>query len=209
MTTKREYAEIEDPYDIDLENEEVTSHSSLLTNRRLDLMFMKLDEIRIDAYSNKCVPNIESFHAVLTGIYNNVFPLFEDKENEMIKQHLDLYEQYYQLFFAEDPNVFAICLVLLKILDYLQKLVIGFMQKRKFFFRTEVKGIKGIDEALRMYALNPKKKDLRPLKKENKEKEPVKEEVPVEEEAPVPEEDETFIDEQPGGLSDIHVKGSG
>lgn len=146
-----------DPYDIDLDTEEVTSHSSMLTNRRLDLMFIKLDETRIDAFNNKCVPNIESFHAVLTGIYNNIFPLFEERENKVIKDHLDLYDQYYQLLFAEEPNIYMICLVLLQILDYLQKLIIGYMQKRKFFFRLEQKSIKGIDEALKMYQLREEK----------------------------------------------------
>lgn len=94
---KKDYKKYLEPEDVDsFSREEISSHSSLLTNRRLDIMFARLDEVRIEAWNNICVPNLKAYFSVLSGIYNNIFSVFDEEEIKSIKNYFD---SYHQLFF--------------------------------------------------------------------------------------------------------------
>lgn len=186
---KKDYKKYTEPESITPE-EEITSHSSLLVNRRLDIMFLRLDEIRVEAWDNICVPNLKTYFSVLSGIYDNIWPIFDIKENKKMKGYFDLYHQMFLSLFQDDSenirvcscgstrlldtspgilvclkcgstmedtfkqtksNKYQICYDILFILDQIQKMMIGFLQKRQFFFKMGKPTIKGIDDALALY----------------------------------------------------------
>lgn len=157
---KRGYKKYTDPGNIDsFSREEISSHSSLLTNRRLDLMFMRLDDTRFDSWNNICVPNLKAYFSVLSGIYNNVYTIFDEKENKQLKKYFDTYHELFFSLFSrrtEKKRLYQICYKMLFILDHLQRLLTGYLQKRQFFFRLERGKLKGIDDALKMYELKKK-----------------------------------------------------
>jgi len=133
--------------------EEISSHSSLLTNRRLDVMFARLDEVRVEAWSNTCIPTIRSYFAVVSGIYNNVYPIFELDAHQKIINYFNL---YHQLFFKlygdpEEVNKLNVCYQILLLLDHIQRMIIGSLQQKQFFFRLNKPQIKGIKQALALY----------------------------------------------------------
>ena len=126
------------------------SHSSVLFNRRMDSMFARLDVARIEAWTNICVPTLKEFFAILSGIYNNVFPLFNEDEN---KEIMKLFDKYYELFEGlgkkENQN-YDHCYRILFTLDRIQQLIIAFLQKRQYFMRIKPQEVKGIRNVLEL-----------------------------------------------------------
>jgi len=159
MLMVRNYKKYLEPHKL-TDREEITSHSSLLTNRRLDIMFLRLDDVGVEAWSNICVPNIKAYFSVLRGIYNNVFSVFDEEENEEIKKYFGAYNKMFFSLFQEFPEVnrYKVCYEILFVLDHLQKMIIGFLQKRQFFFRMGKPNIKGIEQALALYKKRGKMK---------------------------------------------------
>ena len=159
---RKEYKKYLYPRDVDFkhsETEEIISHSSMLTNKRLDILFFKLDEIRFEAWTNICVPTVKEYFSLLSGIYNNVFPIFSLEENTKVKEYFDKFHEKFSLVFIKDVEInrYQLLYACLMILDHIQRLLIGFLQARQFFFRFGRSQIKGIKQALDLYEKGTKR----------------------------------------------------
>jgi len=132
-----------------IDYEEIASHSSLLTNRRLDIMFQRLDEFRIKAWCNPCIPDVRDFFSVISGIYNNVYIVFDEKENKKILSHFnDFHKIYFSVQTDEEEQSIGNVYKMLLMLDRIQRLIVGYFQKRRYFFRIEQKDVKGVERAI-------------------------------------------------------------
>jgi len=150
--------------------EEISSHSSLLTNRRLDIMFARLDEVRVEAWTNTCIPTIKEFYAVLSGIHNNIFPLIKVEDNEKIIIGFNQFDTLYRRIFTDDGTDKHLILdMILQILDQLQRIMINSLQELQFFFRLQRKQMRGMKEVLEMYAHKRRLKEEKEKKKLGKE----------------------------------------
>ena len=133
--------------------EEISSHSSLLTNRRLDIMFARLDEVRVEAWTNTCIPTIKEFYAVLSGIHNNIFPLIKVEDNAKIIKGFNQFNDLHKRLFADDGSDKHLILnMILQIFDQIQRMMINSLQELQFFFRLQRKQMRGMKEVLEMYA---------------------------------------------------------
>ena len=125
---------------------DIKSHSSLLTNRRLDTLFERSNEAGIMAWNNICGENIQLYFSILNEIYNNVFPVFEPYENEKI---VEAFKKFNTMFWNKETRMtLKNCVKMLLILDSIKRMIIGFLQKREYFFRLETKEPRGIEMAL-------------------------------------------------------------
>lgn len=133
-----------------LKQGEVLSHSAMLTNKRLDLVFLRLDEVAIDAWSD-LTPNLEKiqvYYAVMKQVINNIFPIFNEAENVEIVNGLDNFSLTF-FGFIQQPQRDALDLYrMLFDLDGVHQSVIAYLQKRQYFFRTGERDIKGTARAL-------------------------------------------------------------
>ena len=127
---------------------EISSHSSKLTNQRLAYILLDIDRWNQECYRNPCIPNIEAYFSSVYTFYNNTFPVFLPKENEQL---LKIFRKYFQLYFGVktakkvSPTVVFYMIFLI---DRLNRLMKGFLQKRKYFFKLMPGKVVGVEKSL-------------------------------------------------------------
>lgn len=131
-----------------MRTEEIRSHSSYLTNIRLDIVFRKLDMCQEEAWKNPCLPNIKDYFAELNCVFSNVFVVFDVDDIKRIKQ---LFGRYWRLFVSMQDkgnqtarNMYA----MLFVCDEINRVIKGLLQSFNYFFRKEQKAVKTIEKAL-------------------------------------------------------------
>jgi hypothetical protein len=154
MVVEKEYVKMmEDPRSID-ESEgiktpmEIATYQAWLTNKRLDALFSKHDEIVIEAWSNVNIPNLQGYFAVLKAMYNWGEFLFSQKQNQRIGNLIDAYwEKFFGLLSKEQQNL-QTCYEILFILDQITHHILGYFQLKGYFFLLREKETRGIEAAL-------------------------------------------------------------
>ena len=70
--------------DIDADDEDIKSHSSLLTNKTVNELIKEMLYQNYTAYSNPSIDNLIRLFGIVRSVYLITFPLFSDQENESI-----------------------------------------------------------------------------------------------------------------------------
>lgn len=131
-----------------LTEEEIRSHSSVLTNTRLDIIFRKIDMYKEEVWNNLCVPNLKRYFSAIYAAYDNVFPVFSPEENGEIKKGIEaFYTEFFSLLDKKKQNIDT-CFKMLFILDKINRLIKAYLQKRQYFFKTGAPDIKGIERSI-------------------------------------------------------------
>ena len=147
------FTKYEDPRELpeeSLKPQEIQTYSAYLTNKRLDLLFTRMDDVTTQAWNEVNLPNLQAYFSVIKAIYNWAFVVFKIEENRQI---MECFDDYYVLFFGllqEEEQNLQTCYKILFILDRITQLIIADFQKQGYFFRTGVKETKGIEAALEM-----------------------------------------------------------
>lgn len=130
--------------------EQISSHSSLLTNKRIDLILQKIDIYKEASWSNPCIPNIEKYFANLYTLFDNIFVLLNKEEIEKIKYHFNFY--WFVKNSLQDrnnqnmKNVFT----LLFICDTVNRIMKAALQRYEYFFRFQMKSVARIEDGLKI-----------------------------------------------------------
>jgi hypothetical protein len=115
-------------------------------------LFRIVDSVAIDAWSDIKMPKIMDYFAALNQVYKNVFPIFLPEENKTIREFFrEFWDIVLSLNMKENQNV-KTYYRLLVLLDKINAHIVAYMQKRRYFFRTERGQAKGIDAALKYFA---------------------------------------------------------
>ena len=148
MAFSRDIKKYNRPNKIKLRDEEITSHSSLLTNQRLSLVFGMCDNACMTAYSNTNIPNIHNYFASVKTIYNTVFSAFNIITCKKIEKYMDEYYELYFSFVKKENATLKNCYKLLFIVDKMHKKIVETLQEMHYFFRKEVFEKRGMGSAL-------------------------------------------------------------
>ena len=127
----------------------IVSHSSFLTNRRIDEILREMDQAKLRSWRNPCIPNIEEYFSALYCLFDEVFSIFSQKELEKLKTY---FSQYWDTYIsiktdrskASIKNLFA----LLFICDKISQTLRAGLQKYGYFFVKVGREPKRIEEAL-------------------------------------------------------------
>lgn len=130
--------------------EEIRSHSSVLTNLRLDRVFALIDFWKYTAWSNPVLDNIKNYFSALYTCYDVVFPVLNEEENMELK---DLFNGFWTTFLSltdEDKRNLQSSYKMLIFLDNVNREIRGGLQKRNYFFKLGTPDIKGIDRSYKV-----------------------------------------------------------
>ncbi len=131
--------------------EEIYSHSSMLTNRRLDLLFQESDVWNYNAFCDPTIENLKRYFSVVRTIYDRVYTLFDEDQNEKLIQIRNAFITEYLKFNPENlepEQVTEKALLMFFITEYFDQLIHAFLQKKKYFFRVGEKDIKGLEKSI-------------------------------------------------------------
>jgi len=143
------YKKYDDPQGMEeseFTKEEISSHSSFLTNKRIDNMFAVCDVAGLTARRNPCIPTIRDYFSALMGIYNMVFCLFTEEENLELSNIMDIVSRDI-ISFKKSSTANDVFMCSLR-MDRMYRQLVLYMQKRFFFFRTSTHAAKGLDAIL-------------------------------------------------------------
>lgn len=130
--------------------EEIRSHSSVLTNLRLDLVFSLIDRRKLDAWDNPILDNVKKYFSALYTAYDNVWPVLSKEENEELT---GLFKNYFTLFFGlkkESTRTLSTSYQMIGILDFINRFIKGSLQKRSYFFKLGTPDVKGIEASYKV-----------------------------------------------------------
>ncbi|MHA1874035.1 MAG: hypothetical protein ACTSVB_07965 [Candidatus Heimdallarchaeaceae archaeon] len=146
----RNYEKYLNPRNVEIKDEEISSHSSLLFNKRLDINMEICDQVSRVSKSNPTDPSLthEWFSAVDT-IYNNIFPILTKAENNKLKKLIKEYWTTYMMIRIKKNQNQKNFWKLHMIVNELYAKIIAYLQKRQFFMRIETVERKGIATALK------------------------------------------------------------
>lgn len=127
--------------------EEIRSHSSVLTNLRLDVIFSLIDRRKLDAWDNPLLDSIKKYFSAVYTAYDNTWVVFDEAENTELNS---LFTQYWNLFKGlafEQNRTISNAYEMLTALDNINRYIKGSLQKRSYFFKLGTPDIKGIDKS--------------------------------------------------------------
>lgn len=132
---------------------EVRSHSSILTNERINLLLLKVDQNNEICWRQPTLKNVENYMASLITLFNNVFVVFQDERelNNIVKLWEDFYSKFLKLRIkvtVEEDVSLSDIFALIILLDRINRRIKTALQRMQYFFRVEEMNIKGLDRAL-------------------------------------------------------------
>jgi len=127
---------------------EIISHSSMLTNERIDLVIKRLDLSIEQAWQNPCIPTITDYHAVTRNFFINVQAIIDDKDVKEISRILtDFYKAYYGALLRKELTLTEVY-GMLHLLDRVNSLLRYNLQRLSYFFKMGKKGVQGTKDAI-------------------------------------------------------------
>lgn len=135
-----------------IRKDEIASHSSVLTNDRIDNILRAVDNWKINSWIIPSEENVRHYFANVFCLFDNVFMILTADARLIVDNGL---RDYLTLWFklvrneieGEDQKKLTLW-HLLTLLDAINWEIRGDLQKYQYFFRTEVKDIKKVEEAL-------------------------------------------------------------
>lgn len=128
--------------------DEIRSHSSMLTNERIDLVIKRLDLSIEQAWQNPCIPSITDYHAVIRNFFINVQAIIDDKDVKEISNILtEFYKVYYRSLLNEKITLTEVY-QMLHYLDRVNALLRFNLQRLSYFFKMGKKPVKGVKDAI-------------------------------------------------------------
>jgi hypothetical protein len=130
--------------------EEIKSHSSLLTNERIDLILKQVDFWQMESWKKVCVPNVQAYFSSLVTLFTNVFVVFDPEDIEsIVKDFNNFWNLYIKLQEEKEQNLKNV-FTLLFICDAINRKIKAILQSFGYFFRKEEKTVKTIERALKV-----------------------------------------------------------
>jgi len=151
LVLKREFKKYLNPRELtDIKDEEITSHSSMLFNKRVDINLTLCDEMSRVSKSNPFDPiSTHDWFSCVDTVYNNVCHIFSDSEKKILKEIREMYWKLYMKIRDKKNQTKQNFFNLHMLVDKFYFNITSFLQKREYFMRMEKKEIKGIGSALK------------------------------------------------------------
>lgn len=129
---------------------EIRSHSSILTNKRLDILFSWADYYSIMAFDMPGLKTIKSFFSVMETILDNVFMVLdEDGLKEAINMRDIFYREYTKLIELEEERLNAADIFrLFFLVKRMNQVIRGNLQKKQYFMKVGKVDTKSMDHAI-------------------------------------------------------------
>jgi hypothetical protein len=129
--------------------ETIASHSSFLTNRRIDDILKEIDRTKLNCWRNPCLPNLEEYFSAIYCLFDEVFSVLSKKEIEKLKAYFSRYwETYTQIKTDRTKQNIKTLYFLLFICDKINQSLRAGLQKYGYFFVKYAREPKRIEEAL-------------------------------------------------------------
>lgn len=131
--------------------EEIYSHSSMLTNRRMDFMFQEADVWNYNAFCDPTVDNLKHYFSIVRTIYDRVYTLFDEQQNNKL---IEIRNAFLNIYLTFDPEKMTpeqqteAVFTMFFITEYFDQLIHAYLQKKKYFFRVGEKDIKGLEKSI-------------------------------------------------------------
>lgn len=146
----RNYEKYTNPRNVDIKDEEISSHSSLLFNKRLDINLEICDQASRISKSNPTDPSYtHDWFSCVDTIYNNIFPILDTDENKELKKLIKEYWKTYMLIKVKKNQNQKNFWKLHMTVNELYAKIISYLQKRQFFMRIETVERRGMSTALK------------------------------------------------------------
>lgn len=131
----------------------VTSHSSFLTNDRIDVILRNMDNWKVLSWQTPTVINISKYFSNLYNFYDNVFMILREEAQTFIQGK---FREYFRAWFlmlerqeGEAKDNLMRNYKLLILLDIINYEIKADLQRGQYFFRTEERDIKRIEDGLK------------------------------------------------------------
>lgn len=124
----------------------VDSHSSALTNYRLNEWFVTVDALSFRASNNPHLNNIQAYYNALEVLYRTTRRITSKREREEADKQKKIYDQITE-YIQNDPRcrTTKATLELLKAAKAMHKHMIDGLHDMKYFVRTSKRSSKGLD----------------------------------------------------------------
>lgn len=130
--------------------DEIRSHSSMLTNERIDLLIRRIDVGIENAWMNPCIPSVTDYHASIRNFFINVAAILDDEQATTIMNLFhEFYKNYFTLQTMKKPTYEQVYTVMF-ILDRINFLLRFHLQQMSYFFKLGHKPVKGIEAAIKV-----------------------------------------------------------
>jgi len=131
-----------------LSDKEFSSHSSMLTNERVAILYSGADEAEIMAFTNFNLQFNKRYFAIVNRIFNVTFPIFTNEENQKIIEVKNAYLD--ELLSIDDSTKtdYKKLFVMYLFIERMNQLLTSFMQDRGYFFKLGTRESKSMDSAL-------------------------------------------------------------
>ena len=132
-------------------HKEIYSHSSMLTNARLDDVFKGLMSAKTKAWINPSnLEGINVYFSMLYTLFDEIYPILEPNHNkEIMKSFEDYFRKYFEMIKNKQTSLKA-CYILLNYLNKIDRIIKGDLQKKQYFFKIGEKEVKGVEESIRI-----------------------------------------------------------
>lgn len=131
---------------------DIDSHASLLTNRRLDMLFQTADNLGFAVWQNVSFDAIRSYHAILNQIYKDVFVVLSEKRIEKIQGYFNKFlDIFAKIVKGEKKYTPALHFALCSFLDLIHAEINASLQEMNYFFRISKTKYKGLVGALQYF----------------------------------------------------------
>lgn len=115
--------------------ETIASHSSFLTNRRIDIVLREVDAWEIQAWSRPKIQHVESYFAALKCLFHEVFTALNESELKLLKNKFEEYwENYVETLKNQAKHTPKQLYGLLFICDSINRIIRAALQRHGYFF---------------------------------------------------------------------------
>jgi hypothetical protein len=129
--------------------DEITSHSSALTNLRIHELFISIDHIKIQSWFEITEKNIRDYYSKISNLYDNVFMIMDSATQDDINFELSSYlKQWFESINNGKVSDININITQLIRLDKVNWIIRANLQKKSYFFREGEHNIKKIEDGL-------------------------------------------------------------
>jgi len=128
--------------------DEIRSHSSFLTNKRLDIVITKLDYYKEEAWATPNIPNIGRYFACLYTLFDNVFSVLHKEHLDNLKILFTDYWNKYNTLQDEKKQSFRTVYELLFICDEINREMKWSLQRYEYFFKLGTQSVKSTETGL-------------------------------------------------------------
>lgn len=130
---------------------EIRSHSSILTNKRLDELFSAANNLSIQAFSATTIPNVHWYFSTINQIITETYTLVDVESFSEIVELIKKYWEVYFYFMSATKNSRIDTRKVFDMLFFVNKidqLIRGALQKKQYFYKVGERDIKDIDRAI-------------------------------------------------------------